>query len=152
VERPAGLRAIITYKLVKVPVMVALALFMTLAPHHTDHLVVRLTHELASGNAIFRHVAHWLEANITTTVLGRARALAWIDAAITLLEAILLIRGKSWGEWLVVGGLGLACVFELVSIEQHVSLLKSIVFLLNLAIVLYLVRLRLAATRRISIA
>jgi uncharacterized membrane protein (DUF2068 family) len=152
VERPAGLRAIIAYKLVKTPLMVSLALFMTLAPLKTDHLVVRLTHELAGGSALFRHLAHWREAHVTLTVLARARALAWMDAAFTLLEAVLLIRGKSWGEWLVVIGLGLACVFELVSIERHFTLLKGIVFVLNVAIVLYLVRLRLRSVRRISVA
>ncbi|MGZ3420236.1 MAG: DUF2127 domain-containing protein [Polyangiales bacterium] len=150
-ERPAGLRAIIAYKLIKTPLMLSLALFMTLAPVSTSHLAVRLTHELAGGGAVMRHIGQWVETHVTLTVLSRARVLAWCDGLFTLAEAVLLIRGKSWGEWLVVFGLALACVFELVSFGHRPSLPKSIVFVLNVLIVVYLARRRLSEMRRISV-
>ena len=72
---------------------------------------------------------------------------AWFDAISTALEAVLLLLGKAWGEWLVAIGLSLLLAPELLSLQRRPSWLKLIVLASNGGIVAYLCWRRLRALR-----
>jgi uncharacterized membrane protein (DUF2068 family) len=67
-----------------------------------------------------------------------AALIAWLDGAVTLAEGLLLLRGKAWGEWLVVAALAALVPFEAVSLERHPGPLKLLVLAANVGIVVYL--------------
>src|SRR5262249_5914216 len=69
------------------------------------------------------------------------------DFATTTLEAILLLMGKAWGEWLVAIGLAALLIPELLSLEHSPSVTRFVVLLINAAVVAYLATRRLKAAR-----
>ncbi len=145
--RPGGLKLIITYKCLKAPLVLALALVLTLNPRGALHAVDVVARDLSEGGALFGRVARWLEAHVTQRALGRGAILAWLDGLTTSLEAFLLWRGHAWGEWLVVAGLGALVPFEVISLEKHPSWMRLGALLVNVAVVAYLVLLRVRARR-----
>lgn len=147
VERPAGLRLIIAYKVVKAPLALLLALYLTLKTPSALHVSRVLAHELSEGGALLGRVALWLERYVTPRALSRVAAVAWLDGAFTALEAFLLWRGHALGEWVVVLGLAVLLPFEAVAAAHHPSAARIVVLLLNAGIVLYLAARRWAAYR-----
>ena len=69
------------------------------------------------------------------------------ESATTTLEGILLFRGHAWGEWLVVAGLGALLPFEVRSLEKHPTWVRLAALVINAAVVVYLVVLRLRNRR-----
>ena len=148
-SRPRGLKAIIAYKFAKAPAMLALAIALTLAPVRSVGVARRLSLELSEAGSLGWRLAHWLEPRLTRGAERKAAALAWLDGASTLVEGLLLVSGSAWGEWIVVGGLGLLVPVEIVALLRHPRPGRALVLLINAAVVAYLVRLRLGdATRR----
>src|SRR5262249_20125901 len=92
-------------------------------------------------------LGRWIEEHLSTRVIRWGAVLAWFDFAITTLEAILLLMGKAWGEWLVAIGLAALLIPELVSLEHSPSLTRVVVLLINAAVVAYLATRRLKAVR-----
>ena len=137
--RPLGLRLIIGYKLVKGPLVLGLALFLSANPGGALHAAERVVRELSEGSILLGRLAHFLDQYVTRRALGHAAMLAWLDGVTTLLEGVLLWRGHAWGEWLVVVGLGALVPFEAASLERHPSWLKLAVLTVNAATVVYLV-------------
>jgi len=146
-QRPRGLKLIIAYKCLKAPLVLALALVLTLNPRGALHAVDVIARELSEGGALFGRIARWLDAHVTQRAVGRGAILAWLDGLTTALEAFLLWRGHAWGEWLVVAGLGALVPFEVISLEKHPSWMRVGALLVNVAVVVYLVVLRLRARR-----
>jgi uncharacterized membrane protein (DUF2068 family) len=146
-QRPGGLKLILAYKCVKAPLVLALALVLTLNPRGALHAVEVVARDLSEGSALFARLARWLEAHVSQRAVGRGAMLAWFDGLTTTLEALLLWRGHAWGEWLVVAGLGALVPFEVISLEKHASWLRLGALVLNVAVVAYLVVLRLRARK-----
>jgi len=141
-SRPAGLRLIVGYKFAKAPIMLVLALWLTAAPDSVLRSMEFLARELADGGMIWSRLGAWIQAHLTGTAMTEAAVLAWLDAASTALEGILLLTGKAWAEWIVVVSLASLVPLELLSMETRPGLLKSAVLVINVAIVIYLVRRR----------
>jgi uncharacterized membrane protein (DUF2068 family) len=141
-QRDWGLRFIIGYKFVKAPIMLTLALWLTLAPGVAFRILERLAHELAEGGIAWVRAGEWLQANLTHRVVAEGAVLAWFDSVSTAIEGALLSIGSSWAEWIV--AIGLACLLpiEALSIEHRPGLGKLVVLLANAVIVVYLVRRR----------
>lgn len=59
-------------------------------------------------------------------------------AALTTVEAIGLWYQKAWARWLVLGMVGMSALPEIFELLRGLSLLKLIVFLMNIAIFVYL--------------
>lgn len=146
-ERPGGLKLIIAYKCVKAPLVLALALVLTLNPRGALHAVDVVARDLTEGGALFFRLARWLETHVTQRALGRGAILAWLDGITTTLEAFLLWRGHAWGEWLVVAGLAALLPFEAFALEKHPSFTRFGALLVNAAVVAYLVVRRLRTAR-----
>lgn len=145
--RPVGMRLIIAYKVVKAPVMLGIALWLTLAPARALGLAVVLVGTMHEHGGLWFRVARWIAPHLTHHVLAAARMLAWLDGAFTCAEAALLWRGKPWGEWLVVSGLALLLPFEAQALAVHHRLDRAVVLALNVLIVGYLARRRVVAAR-----
>ena len=150
VERPLGLRLIIAYKVLKALLELGLAVTLTLVPAKADVLSEHLAQELSDGGAFLRRIGEWLQSLGAGAIVADARALAWLDGLSTALEAVLLYRGKAWGEWLVIAGLAVLIPAEVLSLERRPSQVKVAVLVINAAIVAYLLVLRLRASRHRS--
>lgn len=136
--RPLGLKLIIGYKLVKAPVVLALALFLTVDPRSAEHLVMIVARDLSEGGAFTARAGAWLGMHASLTDVRHVAMIAWLDGVTTAAEGFLLLRGKAWGEWIVIGALAALVPVEAVSLERHPGPIKLVVLLLNIVIVVYL--------------
>jgi uncharacterized membrane protein (DUF2068 family) len=142
--KPAGVRIIIGYKLGKAILQLVAALI----------LFYGVTHGLAAALAEFaeklrEHAVHaW--SNVVAAALLRftnGRHTIWLaayallgDALLSALEAWALWRGFAWGSWLIVGATACLLPFEIHALARHIRVGRVILFLINLAIVAYLLR------------
>jgi uncharacterized membrane protein (DUF2068 family) len=145
--KPVGLRLIIAYKVIKSALVLGVAVLLTRAPEKASAFTEHLIHALAERGALLHRIGEWLRAHGAATLVTDARMVAWVDGVTTGIEGALLISGRAWGEWVVVGSLALLIPAELVSLDRRFSLAKVVVIVVNVAIVAYLVHLRLRARR-----
>jgi len=145
--RTLGLKLIIAYKLAKVPVMLALAIWLTVAPRSAYHVAEQIADELSEASSLWARLGEWIELHLSTRLFRWGAVLAWLDALSTGLEAILLLIGKAWGEWLVVVGVSVLLVPEVLSLQRKPGWLKVCILLVNAAVVVYLAARRLRAAR-----
>lgn len=149
-QRARGMKLIILYKAVKAPLVLALAVVLTLNPEGALRTLEHLVRDLSEGGALLGRLAHFIDAHLTRRALGRGALLAWLDGLTTSLEAFLLWRGQAWGEWIVVAGLATLVPFELEALTRHPTFTRLLAVVLNVGVVAYLVRLRLAERRSAS--
>jgi len=142
-RRPLGLKLIIGYKLLKAPFMVVVALWLSIAPDNAFHLLDVLAHELTEGGELWIRIGTWLESHLSRSLITRGALLAWFEAMTSALEGVLLLLGRTWGEWIVVLGLATLLPFEMSTLIRRPSLTKLLVLVANAAIVFYLARRRL---------
>ena len=119
--------------------MLALSIWLTLAPSNAYHLVARIAYDLSSAGHIFARLGEWIANHLSLHALRAGAALAWLDTLFTATEAVLLILRKPWSEWLVAIGLGALLPFEIISLTHRFSIGKLVVFAINVAVVCYLV-------------
>lgn len=140
---PAGLQAIIVYKLFKAAVEALVGLLMvyllvTGAEAGAASLAeVLLEH---SARAWAMKAATLLVVTATTRHVELAAAGAFVDAILSAVEGLALRAGKWWAPWLVVFATGALLPWELVEILRRPSWIRVVLLLLNLAVVVYLVR------------
>lgn len=142
-HREPALKLIIGYKLVKgvASLLLAFALITALILGHTDGI-----HDLAQ--TLREHVArawavHLADAMLKATDpahLAIVGAALGCDGLLTFVEGYGLYRGWRWAPWLVVFATGSLLPFEIVAIVRKVRFGRVVVFLVNLAIVVYLAR------------
>ena len=125
--------------------MLAVAAALIFAPVRSDHFLHHLAANLSESGVLGWRLAHWLGPRLTRGIEIKAAILSGLDGATTLLEGILLISGKAWGEWLVVAGLSLLIPIEAVGCVRHPSLVRALILAVNALVVAYLVRRRLRA-------
>ncbi len=142
-----GLKLIIAYKALKAPVMLGVAVWLTVAPSRAYEIVEWAAEELSSANSFWSPLGDWIAQHLSLRTLRGGAALAWLDGLFTAAEAVLLILRKPWGEWMVAIGLGALLPFELISVMRKPSIGKIVVLVINAAVVAYLVRRRLNQRR-----
>jgi hypothetical protein len=138
--RPLGMRLIIGYKVAKVPLLLALAIWLALDRASAMRFGVALAVELTERGALWSRVGRWLQSVLSISLITRVAVLAILDAIISAVEAMLLWREKSWGEWLVVAGLAMLLPWEVHSLAVRPSAGKALALLANAAVVFYLAR------------
>jgi uncharacterized membrane protein (DUF2068 family) len=141
--RPLGLRVIIGYKLAKAPLMLALALWLTVDPRSAIYVADAIVRISERGVTLSR-LGFWIHEHLTRKLAMDVAILALVDGAWTAAEGFLLLQGRAWGEWVVVAGLTALVPVEAVSLERNPSLFKLAVVAVNSAIVAYLVFRRLS--------
>lgn len=146
-KRPAGLRLIIAYKVVKAPLMLALGVALLIDGHQTLHFAQRLAFELSEGGRLLGRVAHFIRAHANLSVARKAAVACLFDGVTTAFEGFCLIIGKPWGEWVVIAGLACLIPFEIASLAMHHTWGRLVVLVINVAVVAYLIHRRLQAHR-----
>lgn len=146
-RRPFGLRLIVAYKSLKALLMFGLALWLSLAPASALRTVESFVGELSSHGATFVRLREWVEAHLSGRVVAGGALLAWGDGLMTVVEVVLLLLGKAWGEWLVAAGIASLLPVELWSLGRRPGFGKLVVLLVNAAIVIYLFRRRIHENR-----
>jgi uncharacterized membrane protein (DUF2068 family) len=142
-KRPAGLEAIILYKLFK---SVGMAMLAAL-------LVVLLMRGAEAGAATLAQVlldhvtgAWALDAATLIVITGTtghvklAAAGAFADATLSAVEGLALRAGRWWAPWLVVIATGALLPWELFEIVRKPSWLRVVILVLNVAVIVYLLR------------
>jgi uncharacterized membrane protein (DUF2068 family) len=89
-------------------------------------------------NAV-QHFAGWVVDLAPHQVMGLGAG-ALLYALLFLVEGVGLWRGKSWAEWLTVVATGLPIPLEIYEVAKHVSLLRVVALVLNVAVVALLMR------------
>jgi uncharacterized membrane protein (DUF2068 family) len=133
-----GFKLIIGYKFVKAAVMFGVALWLTTAPGAAFRTLNLVARDLAEGGLAFARFGHWLQSHLSSSVVVRGAELAWLDSVSSAVEAVLLLSGKTWAQWVVIVGLGCLIPFEILSIEHRPGIAKFLVLGANAAIVAYL--------------
>jgi uncharacterized membrane protein (DUF2068 family) len=142
VQRERGVTLIIAYKLVKAATWLVLAAVIAVMTG------MGLGADLLGLAAHLRHHAGaWsLELADLVTRAATRRGLWTLvvalvaDGLMSVLEGWALWHGHWWGPWLVVVATGSLLPFEVLSFARHPHVVRAFVFLLNLAIVVYLAR------------
>ena len=78
--------------------MLAVAAALIFAPVRSDHFLHHLAANLSESGVLGWRLAHWLGPRLTRGIEIKAAILSGLDGATTLLEGILLISGKAWGD------------------------------------------------------
>jgi uncharacterized membrane protein (DUF2068 family) len=152
VHRERGLVVIIAYKLLKGGLWLLLALGLAIGIH------MGIGHRLAGVADQLRHNAHaWSLALARLLVRASTPRGLWtivvalvVDGVSSLIEGWALLHGRWWGPWLVVVATGSLLPYELYALVRHPHPSRAALFVVNLAIVVYLARiaLRERASRR----
>ncbi len=141
------MKLIIAYKLGRALLAAGLAVWVIRWPDGAMNIVARFASELSDTHSILSRLGAWIQARLSPSRERTTALLLSLDAAASCVEGLLLLSGRPWAEWVVVGSLGLLIPFELLTLEARPSVLKLVVVTVNVAVVGYLVRERLRARR-----
>jgi uncharacterized membrane protein (DUF2068 family) len=140
---PTGVRVIVGYKLGKAVLELAAALSLWLAVR--AGLADALAHAaIAFGDhtvhPLLVRLARWLGMVITPGHLHVLALLLGGDALVSATEGWVLRQGYPWGRWLVLVTTGSLLPLELYEIIHRPRVARTVVLLINAAIVIYLAR------------
>ncbi len=145
----AGLRAVAVFEATKgiVVVLLALGLLSMLHKDYEDiadrmlvHLHIDSEHRI--GSAVLRAASRMTDARLWGIVAG---ALAY--AAVRFTEAWGLWNRRVWAEWFALLSGAMYLPWEIVKVAERPNWLHSTVFLVNVAILLYMIYIRIAESR-----
>lgn len=142
-KRPAGLEAIILYKLCKALLEALLGVAA----------VVLMAHGAEAGAAtlaevVLEHVAGGWALKVATVIVVAATSghvkfiavAAFADAVLSAGEGLALRTGRWWGPWLVVIATGALLPWELWELWRNPRWVRAVILFLNLLVVAYLLR------------
>ncbi|AFY75211.1 putative membrane protein (DUF2127) [Synechococcus sp. PCC 7502] len=139
-KRPKALIAIVSYKSFTATLFATASLGIFLAAKNYEGLE-NLADSLALSGK--RGIIAWVLEKILNfeprNLKFSAIALA-VYSGVTAIEAVGLWYEKAWARWLVVGVVGISIPPEIFELWHGVSILKLVVFILNLGILWYLIR------------
>lgn len=139
-KRPLGLVAIVLYKSFAALLLMvtSIALLLTLKNYQTLE-VFSEDYVLESKSIII----DWLlkkVVNLNPRTLAFSGIGTGIYAIVTAIEAVGLWYEKRWAHVLVLGLVGISIPPEIYELIRGISLIKTLVFVLNLAVFVYLFR------------
>lgn len=139
-KRSPGLIAIVVYKAITAVFLVAISCSLLLAIKKQPQLLQLQDALTLAGKRGF--IAWVLEKilNFKPRTLELSGIAAGVYAAVTTLEALGLWYQKKWASWLVLGLVSISILPEILELIKGLSILKFIVFLVNVAIFIYLLR------------
>lgn len=141
IDRATGVELVVLYKLIKGGIEFALLAVLMAGlifgfAHHLQELTAQLRTHVTRAWAVAS--AEWLMNSTTPTHLHLAAIALFLDGLLTGFEAWALRRGHWWGPWLVVVASGSLLPWEVVELIHYRRVGRLLVFLVNLAIVVYL--------------
>jgi uncharacterized membrane protein (DUF2068 family) len=144
----AGLRAVAAFEATKGVLAVIIAVILIAVRHRMEDLAEELLYHLHIGfdqkwaQALLHGASDLSDMRIWTVL---AVALAY--ATVRFVEAWGLWHQRVWAEWFALLSGTLYLPFEIVKVVQHRHWLAIAVFLVNLAIVLYMLEIRVREMR-----
>jgi uncharacterized membrane protein (DUF2068 family) len=148
---PAGaaapLRAILLYKSLKAALQLSMALALAIwwplgLPRVLVSLSAWLRHHVTHGWAahLAELLAPLLAAQATSRRILLAIAALGLDGTLTAIEAWALHTGRTWGAWLVVATTSALLPFEVYEFLRVRHWSRLLIFVVNVAILVYLAR------------
>jgi uncharacterized membrane protein (DUF2068 family) len=137
-KRPPGLLVVIVYKAFTAALfaVTSIAILLTLKNYEgLQQLSESLF--LAGKQGVIAWIVQTL-LNINPKTLHFGGIVAAVYAGVTCIETIGLWYQKNWARWLVIGVVAISIPPEIFELSEGFSPLKLIAFLLNLAILIYL--------------
>ena len=141
--RAPGVRVIVVYKLAKCAAelllgIVLMVLVLTGYVSRAYELASALRHHLVHHWSI--KLAELMMRSLTPTRLWWLVAALFGDSAVSGVEGWALAKGYNWGAWLVVAATSLLLPVELIELSHRTTLGRVLLFFINAAIVLYLLK------------
>jgi uncharacterized membrane protein (DUF2068 family) len=144
-ENGVGFRLIVAYKTLRGAAALALSIFLagaaTADGGQSIHAFAESLREHFMGPLGIR-VAALLDRLASPRTVKIASAALGVDAIFTFFEAWVLHRRFRWAPWLVIIATASLLPFEIYEIWRSVHLGRVVIFVTNIAIVVYLVRKR----------
>jgi uncharacterized membrane protein (DUF2068 family) len=138
--RPPALVAIVIYKFFTVGLLlcVAIGLFLTSKKH--DALFTFAEEYMMTGKREIIKAGLQQILSVSTTKMQFGAVVALVYGTVNAIEAVGLWYQKAWATILVVGIVGLTIPVEIYEIIEKASIVKFVVFAINLAMFIYLLR------------
>src|SRR5258708_30826047 len=89
-----GLKLIIAYKALKAPVMLGIAVLLTVAPSQAYQIFEWIAEELYAANSLCSPLGDWIANHLSARILHPGPALAWLDGLFTAAQAVFLVLRK----------------------------------------------------------
>jgi uncharacterized membrane protein (DUF2068 family) len=138
--RPRALIAIVIYKCFTVGLLTCVAIGLFLTSKKYDSLFAFAEEYMMTGKREIIKAGLEQVLSIPTTKMQMGAAVALAYAAVNGVEAIGLWYQKAWATILVVGIVGMTIPIEIYEIIDKASIVKFVVFAINLAMFVYLLR------------
>ena len=139
-KRPPGLVAIVIYKGFVALLLAATSLVLLLALKNHEALIMLSQSYVLEGKL---EIIEWLlekVINIKSSTLKFSGMAAGIYALVTAIESVGLWYEKTWAKILVIGLVGISIPPEIFELIQGLTVLKMLVFIVNIAVLCYLIR------------
>lgn len=140
-KRPLGLVAIVVYKAFVALLLAITAIILLLALKNYQNLVAFSESYVLEGKLAVIELLLDKVINVKRQTLGLSGIAAGIYAVVTAIEAVGLWYQKAWAEILVIGLVGISIPPEIFELSRGITLLKLLVFLVNIAVLWYLLKL-----------
>jgi uncharacterized membrane protein (DUF2068 family) len=139
-KRPPGLIAIIIYKAFVALLLGITSVVLLLALKNYDNLIDFSESYVLEGKlAIIEWVIEKI-INAKRQTLQLSGIAAGIYALVTAIEAVGLWYQKTWAKLLVLGLVGISIPLEIFELIKGTTILKLVVFIVNVAVFWYLLR------------
>ena len=144
-----GLRTVAVFEAIKGVLVLAVGFGVWRLRHRdlddfVDRVVsfLHLNPEGHLSNIFFKAAGHLTEKNLVLVAIG-----ALVYSIIRFAEAYGLWRARAWAEWFALISGTIYVPFEINALFHHPNPIKWGIFLINIAIVLYMAKLRMDAVR-----
>jgi uncharacterized membrane protein (DUF2068 family) len=138
--RPPALVAIVIYKCFTIGLLTFIAIGLFVTSKKYDDLFTFAEEYMNTGKREIIKQGLTQVLTVSTTKMQLGAFVAFIYAVVNALEAIGLWHQKTWATILVVGIVGLTIPIEIYEIFHKASVIKAGVFLINVAMFVYLLR------------
>ena len=142
-KHPAGLEAIIVYKLTKAVgelLLASAALYLLVRGAEAGAATLAEAVLEHAGAAWALRVATILVQIATRRHVALLAAVFFADAVLSAVEGLALRSGRWWAPWLVVGATSALLPWELLEMVAHPRWTRLVLLLINVAVVAYLLR------------
>ena len=139
-KRPPGLIAIIIYKSFVALLLGITSIILLLALKHYDNLIDFSKSYVLEGKLAIIEWGIEKILNVKKQTLQLSGIAAGIYAIVTAIEAVGLWYQKTWAQLLVVGLVGISIPAEIFELIKGPTILKLVVFIVNVAVFWYLLR------------
>lgn len=140
-KRPFGLVAIVVYKAFVALLLAITAIILLLALKNYQNLVAFSESYVLEGKLAIIELLLDKVINVKKSTLGLSGIAAGVYAVVTAIEAVGLWYQKAWAEILVIGLVSISIPPEIFELSRGITLLKLLVFLVNIAVLWYLLKL-----------